>query len=54
MQQWLLPDGKKRKGNRTHYSSYNYLLEITSNGDKLFMNDLVYDYYYYNQETGNI
>lgn len=40
---------KKRETN--DYSSYNYLLEITHNSDKLFMNDLVYDYYYYNQNT---
>lgn len=42
---------EKKKRDPNNYSSYNYLLEITSNGDKLFMNDLVYDYYYYNQET---
>jgi hypothetical protein len=30
-----------------NYSSYSYLLEITHGGDKLFMNDYVYDYYYY-------
>ncbi len=29
------------------YVNYTYLLEIDHNGDKLFMNDQVYDYYYY-------
>ncbi|WP_276502867.1 alpha-2-macroglobulin family protein [Terrimonas pollutisoli] len=29
------------------YSNYSYLLDITYNNDRLFMNDLVYDYYYY-------
>ncbi|MFN8291119.1 MAG: alpha-2-macroglobulin family protein [Chitinophagaceae bacterium] len=42
---------EKKKRAANDYSSYNYLLEINHNGDRLFMNDLVYDYYYYNQET---
>ena len=34
-------------------SNYSYLLDITHDNDRLFMNDLVYDYYYYrnNEET---
>lgn len=38
---------EKRKTD-ANYSNYSYLLEITANGDRLFMNDYVYDYYYYN------
>lgn len=38
--------------NNNNYSNYTYLLEVAHNSDKLFMNDLVYDYYYYyNAET---
>jgi len=41
-------DKIKREPN--DYSSYSYLLDISFGKDKLFMNDLVYDYYYnYNQ-----
>ncbi len=29
------------------YRNYSYLLEITHNGERLFMNDLINDYYYY-------
>ncbi|MEO6612145.1 MAG: alpha-2-macroglobulin family protein [Chitinophagaceae bacterium] len=39
-------DKPKRETN--NYSSYSYLLDISHNNDRLFMNDLVYDYYYYN------
>ena len=43
----------KPEGNT--YSSYSYLLDITHNNDRLFMNDLVYDYYYsYGNETTDI
>ena len=28
------------------YRNYSYLLDITHNGDRLFMNDLINDYYY--------
>ena len=43
-------DKPKRDANN-YYGSYSYLLDITHNGDKLFMNDLQYDYYYYNNTT---
>ncbi len=39
-------DRPKKEAN--NYSSYSYLLDISHNNDRLFMNDLVYDYYYYN------
>jgi hypothetical protein len=39
---------EKQKRDVSNYGGYSYLLEITHNGDKLFMNDLVYDYYYNN------
>ena len=29
------------------YSIHNYTLDINYNGDKLFMNDWMNDYYYY-------
>ncbi|HEV7779726.1 MAG TPA: alpha-2-macroglobulin, partial [Chitinophagaceae bacterium] len=45
-------DRSKRDNN--NYSSYSYLLDITHGKDKLFMNDYVYDYYYYQSpETEN-
>jgi len=34
------------------YSNYSYLLDITHNNDRLFMNDLINDYYYYRDNTG--
>ncbi len=37
----------KTKRETTNYSNYSYLLDITHSNDRLFMNDLVYDYYYY-------
>ncbi len=40
---------EKPKKQATDYSSYSYLLEVAHNGDKLFLDDLVYDHYYYNQ-----
>ncbi|HMK26878.1 MAG TPA: alpha-2-macroglobulin family protein [Chitinophagaceae bacterium] len=39
---------EKQKRDVSNYGGYSYLLEITHNGDRLFMNDLVYDYYYNN------
>lgn len=36
---------KDKDANR--YGSFTYLLEIQHNSDKLFMNDPIYDYYYY-------
>lgn len=39
---------KTKRDPNNYYGSYSYLLEISHNGDKLFMDDLVYDYYYYN------
>ena len=38
----------KQKRDNNNYGGYQYLLDITHNGDKLFMNDLIYDYYYNN------
>jgi uncharacterized protein YfaS (alpha-2-macroglobulin family) len=38
----------KPKKETNNYGNYSYLLEISHNNDRLFMNDLVYDYYYYN------
>ena len=34
------------------YSNYSYLLDITHNNDRLFMNDQINDYYYYRDNTG--
>ena len=39
---------KKTAKTNNQYTNYSYLLNITHNGDKLFMNDYVYDYYYNN------
>lgn len=38
---------EKEKRDNTNYGNYAYLLDITHNGDRLFMNDFEYDYYYY-------
>ncbi|MBK7562449.1 MAG: alpha-2-macroglobulin [Chitinophagaceae bacterium] len=38
---------EKPKKEITNYTNYSYLLDITHGKDRLFMNDLVYDYYYY-------
>ncbi|MBK9465066.1 MAG: alpha-2-macroglobulin [Chitinophagaceae bacterium] len=42
-------DKVRRDGNG--YSNYSYLLDITHNNDKLFMNDLVFNYYYTNESV---
>jgi hypothetical protein len=42
---------EKRKREPNNYATSSYLLDIAHNGDRLFMNDLIYDYYSYNQET---
>ncbi len=43
---------EKRKREPANYGSYTYLLDITHAGDRLFMKDFAYDYYYYsNSET---
>jgi len=42
---------EKIKREKNDYRSYSYLLDITHNGDRLFMNDYTYDYYYYNQDA---
>lgn len=34
------------------YSNFSYLLDITHKDDRLFMNDLINDYYYYRDNTG--
>jgi len=39
----------KREAN--NYSNYSYMLDITHGNDRLFMNDLVYDYYYSNNQN---
>ncbi len=42
----------KPKKESTNYSNYSYQLDITHGNDRLFMNDLESDYYYYkNTET---
>jgi hypothetical protein len=41
----------KSKRDNTGYGNYAYLLDITHNGDRLFMTDLAYDYYYRGDET---
>ncbi|HRE37970.1 MAG TPA: alpha-2-macroglobulin family protein [Chitinophagaceae bacterium] len=38
---------EKGKRDNTNYGNYAYLLDVTHNSDRLFMNDFVYDYYYY-------
>ncbi|MEP6699684.1 MAG: alpha-2-macroglobulin family protein [Bacteroidota bacterium] len=40
----------KPKKETNSYSNFSYLLDISHNNDRLFMNDLVYDYYYYNNQ----
>ncbi|MCX6318570.1 MAG: MG2 domain-containing protein [Bacteroidetes bacterium] len=40
----------KSKRDNVNNGNYTYLLEITHNNDRLFLNDPVYDYYYQNQE----
>ncbi|MGQ0739214.1 MAG: alpha-2-macroglobulin family protein [Bacteroidota bacterium] len=42
---------EKRKREPNNYTSYSYLFDITHNGDRLFMNDYTYDYYYSNTDT---
>ncbi len=37
----------KPKKENNNYTNYSYLLEINHKSDRLFMNDLVYNYYYY-------
>ncbi len=39
---------QKQKRDANNYGGYSYLLDITQGADRLFMNDLVYDYYYNN------
>ncbi len=41
----------KPKRDNNNYGNYAYLLDISHNNDHLFMDDLVYDYYYYNDGT---
>jgi len=41
---------KPKKDNKD-YGNYSFLLDITYNNDRLFMNDFVYDYYYRNPEN---
>ena len=41
----------RAKADINGYSNHSYLLDITYENDRLFMNDLVYDYYYYSNET---
>ncbi len=44
---------EKGKVDNNNYSSYSYLLDISHNNDRLFMNDLVYDNYYYRNFENN-
>ena len=46
--------GRKSKEEQIiRYGNYSYLLDIRHNNDRLFMNDLIYDYYYYRDNAGN-
>ena len=38
---------KQKQPDNNRYGNYSYLLDISHNNDRLFMSDLVYDYYYY-------
>lgn len=38
---------EKAKRDNNNYGNYAYLLDITHEKDRLFMNDYIYDYYYY-------
>lgn len=38
------------KRDNNNYSNYSYLLDIKYETDRLFMNELMYDYYYYNNQ----
>ncbi len=40
---------KPKKDPDNYYNSYSYQLDIRHDGDKLFMNDLVNNYYYYTE-----
>jgi len=42
---------EKRKKEPNNYTSHSYLFDITHNGDRLFMNDYTYDYYYSNTDN---
>lgn len=42
---------RKTEKTNNQYTNYSYLLNITHNNDKLFMTDLVYDYYYYRDNS---
>jgi len=42
---------EKKKRDPNNYGSYTFLLDISHQSDRLFMNDYSYDYYYNNQET---
>jgi hypothetical protein len=44
---------KQTEEGAKRYSNYSYLLDITYNNDRLFMNDLVTDYYYYRDNAPN-
>jgi hypothetical protein len=43
---------KTKRDNNT-YANYSYLLDVTYQNDRLFMNDLVYDHYYYREPEIN-
>ncbi|HMU45785.1 MAG TPA: alpha-2-macroglobulin family protein [Chitinophagaceae bacterium] len=42
-------EGEKRNDNN-RYGNYSYLLEITHQKERLFINDLIYNYYYYSED----
>lgn len=39
------------KRDNNNYGNYSYLLDIKYETDRLFMNELMYDYYYYNNQS---
>ena len=39
------------KRDNNNYRNYSYLLDIKYETDRLFMNELMYDYYYYNSQS---
>lgn len=42
---------EKKPRAKNDYRSYTYLFDISHNGDRLFMDDFVYDYYYSNTDS---
>ena len=42
---------KQKEPDNNRYGNYFYLLDISHNNDRLFMSDLVYDHYYYRDNS---